>query len=46
MLRLRHPIEQILAKLCEAEIALCKEQPVAQVCRTLGITEQACVMNC
>ena len=40
MPRLRHTVEEILAKLREAEVALSKGQPVAQVCRTLGITEQ------
>ncbi len=40
MPRLRHTVEQILAKLREAEVALSKGQAVAQVCRTLGITEQ------
>lgn len=40
MPRLRHTVEQILAKLREAEVALSKGQPVAQVCRSLGITEQ------
>ena len=39
MRRLRHTVEQILAKLREAEVALSKGQPVAQACRTLGITE-------
>jgi hypothetical protein len=29
MLRLRHIVEQILAKLCEAEVALSKRQAVA-----------------
>ena len=40
MPRLRHHVEQILAKLREAEVALSKGQPVAQSCRTLGLTEQ------
>jgi putative transposase len=40
MPRLRHTVEQILAKLREAEVALSKGQPAAQTCRTLGITEQ------
>ena len=39
MRRLRHTVEQILAKLREAEVALSQGQPVAQACRTLGITE-------
>jgi len=30
----------MLAKLCEAEVSLRKGQPVAQVCRMLGSTEQ------
>lgn len=37
---LRHAVEQILAKLREAEVSLSNGHPVAQVCRTLGITEQ------
>ncbi len=40
MPRLRHTVEQIFAKLREADVALSKGQAVAQVCRTLGITEQ------
>jgi len=40
MSRLRHTVEQMLAELREAEVALNKWQPIAQVCRTLGITEQ------
>ena len=40
MPRLRHTVEQILAKLREAEVTLSKGHPVAQVCRTLGSTEQ------
>jgi len=39
MPRLRHTVEQILAKLCEAEVALSKGQSVAHVCRALSITE-------
>jgi len=39
MPRLRHTVEQVLGKLREAEVALSKGQPVAQVCRTVGITE-------
>jgi transposase-like protein len=38
--RLRHTVEQILAKLREAEVALSKGQSVAYVCRALSITEQ------
>ncbi len=40
MPRSKHTIEQIITKLREAEVALSKGQPVVQVCRTLGITEQ------
>ena len=40
MPRLRHTVEQILAKLREAEVALSKGQSVAHVCRVLSITEQ------
>ncbi len=40
MPRPRHTVEQIISKLREAEVALSKGQPVAQTCRTLGITEQ------
>jgi len=41
MPRLRHTVEQRLAKLREAEVALSKGQTVVQVSRSLGITEQA-----
>lgn len=37
---LRPTVEQILAKLREAEVALSKGQPVAQDCRSLASTEQ------
>jgi len=40
MPRIKHTVEQIIAKLREAEVALSKGQAVVQVCRTLGITEQ------
>jgi hypothetical protein len=39
MPRIKHTVEQIITKLREAEVVLGKGQPVAQVCRTLGITE-------
>ena len=39
MPRLRHTVEQILAKLRDAEVALSKGQSVAHVCRALRITE-------
>ena len=45
MPRLHHSVEPILAKLREAEVALSRGQPVAQVCRTLSITEQTYGMN-
>ena len=38
--RQRNTAEQIISKLREAEVALAKGQTVAQVSRTLGITEQ------
>jgi transposase-like protein len=40
MPRLHHIVEQILAKLREAEVTLSKGQSVAHVCRALSITEQ------
>ena len=40
MPRIKHTVEQIITKLREADVALSKGQPVAQTCRTLGITEQ------
>lgn len=40
MPRLRHTVEQIFAKLPQAEVAL-RRQFVAHVCRTLSIIEQA-----
>ena len=40
MPRIKHTVEQIITKLREAEMVLIKGQPFAQVCRTLGITEQ------
>ena len=40
MPRLRHTVEQILAKLREAEVAMSKGQSVAHVYRALSITEQ------
>ena len=41
MPRVKHTVEQIITKLREAEVALSRGQTVVQVCRTLGITEQA-----
>jgi hypothetical protein len=40
MPRLRHTVEQILAKLREAEVAMSKGQSVAHVDRALSIIEQ------
>ena len=40
MPRLRHTVEQILAKLREADVAMSKEQSVAHACRVLSLTEQ------
>ena len=40
MSRKRYTPEQIIGKLREAEVALAQGETVAQVCRTLGITEQ------
>ena len=39
MARKRYPAEQIISKLREAEVHLGKGQPIAAVCRTLGVTE-------
>ena len=41
MPRLRHTVEQLLAKLREAEVALSKARPSFRVSRSLGITERA-----
>jgi transposase-like protein len=38
--RKRHTPEQIIRKLREAEVGLAKGQPMAEVARKLGITEQ------
>jgi transposase-like protein len=38
--RKRHTPEQIIRKLREAEVQLAKGQPMAEVARKLGITEQ------
>jgi putative transposase len=40
MPRIKHTVEQIITKLRETEVVLSKGPPVAQVCHTLGITEQ------
>ncbi len=44
--RQRNTAEQIIGKLREAEVALAKGQTVAQVSRTLGITEQSYGTSC
>ncbi len=40
MPRMTYTVEQIIAKLREAEVALSQGQTVVQVSRSLGITEQ------
>ena len=40
MARKKHPIEQIIHKLREAEVLLSQGNRVAEVCRSLGVTEQ------
>jgi putative transposase len=40
MAKNRHTSEQIISKLREAEVELAKGNPVAQVSRKIGITEQ------
>ena len=40
MARRKHTAEQIIAKLREAEVLLAQGQTVAQVSRSLGVTEQ------
>ena len=40
MARKRHTVEQIIAKLREAEIALAQGQSVGEVCRKIEVTEQ------
>lgn len=46
MPQIQHTVEQIIAKLLEAEVALRKGQLVVQVCRTVGITEQTHLCWC
>ena len=41
MPRIKYPVEHIITKLREAEVALSKGQTVVQVSRSLEITEQA-----
>ncbi len=40
MSRKRHSTEQIISKLCKAEIELGKGRSVGEVCKQLGITDQ------
>lgn len=40
MPRKNHSVEQIIHKLREAEVLLSQAKAVAEVCRSLGITEQ------
>ncbi len=40
MPRKKHSVEQIIHKLREAEVLLSQGKAVAEVCRSLGITEQ------
>ncbi len=40
MAKKRHTVEQIIGKLREAEVRLSQGETVAQVCRSLGVSEQ------
>lgn len=40
MPRKKHSVEQVIHKLREAEVQLSQGRSVAEVCRSLGITEQ------
>jgi transposase-like protein len=40
MPRKKHSVEQVIHKLREAEVLLSQGRAVAEVCRSLGITEQ------
>ena len=40
MAKKNHSVEQIIGKLREAEVRLGQGETVAQVCRSLGVTEQ------
>ena len=40
MPRKRYTPEQIISKLCEAEVLLSQGQTVAQACKSLGVSEQ------
>ena len=40
MVKRKHSIEQIIGKLREIEVELAQGRSVAEVCRSLGVTEQ------
>ena len=40
MVKRKHSIEQIIGKLRETEVELAQGRSVAEVCRSLGVTEQ------
>lgn len=40
MVKRKHSIEQIIGKLRETEVELAPGRSVAEVCRSLGVTEQ------
>ncbi len=40
MVKRKHSIEQIIGQLREAEVELAQGRSVAEVCRSLGVTEQ------
>ena len=40
MVKRKHSVEQIIGKLREAEVELAQGRSVAEVCRSLGVTEQ------
>ncbi len=40
MAKKNHTVEQIIGKLREAEVRLGQAETVAQVCRSLGVSEQ------
>jgi putative transposase len=40
MARKRRTVEEIIAKLREAEVALAQGQTIAQACRQIGVSEQ------
>ena len=40
MAKKKHTVEQIIGKLREAEVGLSQGETVAQVCRSLGVSEQ------